>query len=102
VDHGPVPDENRDHIPACRTPRVRCSGSRSHPRAEVLYQLTAWAGLWIGLIPLVSYPILLATSSRARAMGRMQALGDWLSAAFAAWSKRHPLPMANSRRQRHT
>src|SRR5260221_7621470 len=31
------------------------------PRAEVLYQLTAWAGLWIGLIPLVSYPILLAS-----------------------------------------
>src|SRR5438046_2363030 len=32
-----------------------------HPRATVLYQLTAWAGLWIGLIHLVSYPILLAT-----------------------------------------
>src|SRR5881296_143693 len=32
-----------------------------HPRAEVLYQLTAWAGLWIGLIPLVSYPILLVS-----------------------------------------
>ncbi len=32
-----------------------------HPRDEVLYQLTAWAGLWIGLIPLVSYPILLAS-----------------------------------------
>ena len=32
-----------------------------HPRAEVLYQLTAWAGVWIGLIPLVSYPILLAS-----------------------------------------
>jgi spermidine synthase len=32
-----------------------------HPRAEVLYQVTAWAGLWIGLIPLVSYPILLAS-----------------------------------------
>ena len=30
-----------------------------HPRPEVLYQITAWAGLWIGLIPLVSYPILL-------------------------------------------
>jgi spermidine synthase len=33
----------------------------SHPSDEVLYQLTAWAGLWIGLIPLVSYPILLAS-----------------------------------------
>ena len=32
-----------------------------HPRDQVLYQLTAWAGLWIGLIPLVSYPILLAS-----------------------------------------
>ena len=32
-----------------------------HPREEVLYQVTAWAGLWIGLIPLVSYPILLAS-----------------------------------------
>ena len=32
-----------------------------HPRDEVLYQITAWAGLWIGLIPLVSYPILLVS-----------------------------------------
>jgi spermidine synthase len=32
-----------------------------HPRVEVLYQITAWAGLWIGLIPLVSYPILLVS-----------------------------------------
>src|ERR1700704_6024145 len=32
-----------------------------HPRGEGLYQLTAWAGLWVGLIPLVSYPILLAS-----------------------------------------
>ena len=30
-----------------------------HPHDEVLYQITAWAGLWIGVIPLVSYPILL-------------------------------------------
>jgi spermidine synthase len=37
-----------------------------HPRAEVLYQLTAWAGLWIGLIPLVSYPILLASQQGFR------------------------------------
>lgn len=29
------------------------------PHHEVLYQITAWAGLWIGVIPLVSYPILL-------------------------------------------
>jgi spermidine synthase len=32
-----------------------------HPRDEVLYQITAWAGLWIGVIPLISYPILLAS-----------------------------------------
>jgi spermidine synthase len=32
-----------------------------HPREEVLYQITAWAGLWIGVIPLVSYPILIAS-----------------------------------------
>jgi spermidine synthase len=32
-----------------------------HPREEVLYQITAWAGLWIGVIPLLSYPILLAS-----------------------------------------
>src|SRR5258708_8038580 len=32
-----------------------------HPRDDVLYQITAWAGLWIGGIPLVSYPILIAS-----------------------------------------
>src|SRR5262245_27555977 len=32
-----------------------------HPREELLYQITAWAALWIGVIPLVSYPILLAS-----------------------------------------
>jgi spermidine synthase len=31
------------------------------PREEVLFQLTAWAGLWLGVIPLISYPILLAS-----------------------------------------
>lgn len=31
------------------------------PRAQVLYQLTAVAGLWIAIIPLVAYPILLAS-----------------------------------------
>jgi spermidine synthase len=29
------------------------------PRAELLFQLTAWAGVWIGLIPPAAYPILL-------------------------------------------
>src|SRR5436305_10641834 len=31
------------------------------PSASLLFQMTAWAGLWIGLIPLVAYPILLAS-----------------------------------------
>jgi spermidine synthase len=31
------------------------------PSPELLFQLVAWAGLWIGVIPLVSYPILLAS-----------------------------------------
>ncbi len=29
------------------------------PSPDLLFQLTAWAGLWIGLIPLTAYPILL-------------------------------------------
>jgi spermidine synthase len=37
-----------------------------HPREGVLFQITAWAGLWIGLIPLVSYPILLASQQGFR------------------------------------
>src|ERR1700704_3108045 len=36
------------------------------PPAEAAFQLTAWAGLWIGLIPLVSYPILLASQQGFR------------------------------------
>jgi spermidine synthase len=32
-----------------------------HPHDALLYQITAWAGLWIGIIPLISYPILLAS-----------------------------------------
>jgi spermidine synthase len=37
-----------------------------YPREEVLYQITAWAGLWIGVIPLVSYPILLISQQGFR------------------------------------
>jgi spermidine synthase len=37
-----------------------------HPQADLLYQITAWAGLWIGVIPLVSYPILLASQQGFR------------------------------------
>ena len=36
------------------------------PDVDLLYQITAWAGLWIGLIPLVSYPILLASQQGFR------------------------------------
>jgi spermidine synthase len=37
-----------------------------HPHDDVLYQITAWAGLWIGVIPLVSYPILLISQQGFR------------------------------------
>jgi spermidine synthase len=37
-----------------------------HPRDDILYQITAWAGLWVGVIPLVSYPILLASQQGFR------------------------------------
>jgi spermidine synthase len=37
-----------------------------HPRDDVLYQITAWAGLWVGVIPLASYPILLASQQGFR------------------------------------
>jgi spermidine synthase len=36
------------------------------PDDLLLYQITAWAGLWIGVIPLVSYPILLASQQGFR------------------------------------
>src|SRR5713101_5276669 len=36
------------------------------PDEMLLYQITAWAGLWIGVIPLVSYPILLASQQGFR------------------------------------
>ncbi len=39
-----------------------------HPRDDLLYQITAWAGLWIGIIPLVSYPILLASQQGFRTL----------------------------------
>src|SRR5260370_11460749 len=38
-----------------------------YPREDILYQITAWAGLWIGVIPLVSYPILLLSPHGFRA-----------------------------------
>src|SRR5436305_2944631 len=39
-----------------------------HPDDGLLYQITAWAGLWIGVIPLVSYPILLASQQGFKAL----------------------------------
>jgi spermidine synthase len=39
-----------------------------YPRDDVLYQITAWAGLWIGVIPLVSYPILLGSQQGFRTL----------------------------------
>src|SRR5437762_4103146 len=38
----------------------------AHPDEMLLYQITAWAGLWIGIIPLVSYPILLVSQQGFR------------------------------------
>ncbi|HET7466976.1 MAG TPA: fused MFS/spermidine synthase [Candidatus Dormibacteraeota bacterium] len=38
------------------------------PDEMLLYQITAWAGLWIGVIPLVSYPILLASQQGFRTL----------------------------------
>jgi spermidine synthase len=57
-----------------------------HPRAEVLYQVTAWAGLWIGLIPLVSYPILLASQQGFRDLSAGLVAGTLLAVVllFAA------------------
>jgi len=50
-----------------------------HPRPEVLFQLTAWAGLWIGVIPLVSYPILLNAQQGFRTLDAGLVLGTLLA-----------------------
>jgi MFS family permease len=57
-----------------------------HPRAEVLYQITAWAGLWIGIIPLVSYPILLLSQQGFKEISVGLVLGTLLAVVvlFAA------------------
>jgi spermidine synthase len=49
------------------------------PREEVLFQITAWAGLWIGLIPLVSYPILLASQQGFKEISVGLVLGTLLA-----------------------
>ena len=50
-----------------------------HPREEVLYQITAWAGLWIGVIPLVSYPILLVSQQGFKEISVGLVLGTLLA-----------------------
>ncbi len=57
-----------------------------HPRDDVLYQITAWAGLWIGIIPLVSYPILLVSQQGFKEVSVGLVLGTLLAVVlmFAA------------------
>jgi spermidine synthase len=50
-----------------------------YPREEVLFQITAWAGLWIGIIPLVSYPILLASQQGFKEVSVGLVLGTLLA-----------------------
>jgi spermidine synthase len=56
------------------------------PRDDVLFQITAWAGLWIGVIPLVSYPILLASQQGFKELSVGLVLGTLLAVVlmFAA------------------
>jgi spermidine synthase len=49
------------------------------PDAGLLFQLTAWAGLWIGLIPLVSYPILLESQQGFASLSIGLVLGTLLA-----------------------
>ncbi|HET7419702.1 MAG TPA: fused MFS/spermidine synthase [Candidatus Dormibacteraeota bacterium] len=57
-----------------------------YPREEVLFQITAWAGLWIGVIPLVSYPILLLSQQGFKELSVGLFLGTLLAVVllFAA------------------
>ncbi|HEV2414773.1 MAG TPA: fused MFS/spermidine synthase [Candidatus Dormibacteraeota bacterium] len=50
-----------------------------YPRDNVLFQITAWAGLWIGVIPLVSYPILLASQQGFKEISVGLVLGTLLA-----------------------
>lgn len=50
-----------------------------YPRDDVLFQITAWAGLWIGIIPLVSYPILLASQQGFKTLSVGLVLGTLLA-----------------------
>ena len=50
-----------------------------HPRETLLFQLTALAGIWIGLIPLVSYPLLLASQRGFATLSAGLVLGTLLA-----------------------
>src|SRR5579864_8055698 len=49
------------------------------PEPDLLFQLTAWAGLWAGVIPLVSYPILLASQQGFATLSAGLVLGTLLA-----------------------
>src|ERR1700730_8410258 len=49
------------------------------PSADLLFQLTAWAGLWIGLIPLIAYPILLESQQGFASLSVGLVLGTLLA-----------------------
>ena len=50
-----------------------------YPRDQVLFQITAVAALWIGLIPLVSYPILLESQQGFATVSAGLVLGTLLA-----------------------
>src|SRR5256884_1920050 len=56
------------------------------PSPDLLFQLTAWAGLWIGLIPLIAYPILLQSQQGFASVSIGLVLGTLLAVVllFAA------------------
>jgi spermidine synthase len=49
------------------------------PDPDLLFQLTAWAGLWIGLIPLIAYPILLESQQGFASLSVGLVLGTLLA-----------------------
>src|SRR5215470_11246687 len=49
------------------------------PSVDLLFQLTAWAGLWIGLIPLIAYPILLQSQQGFATVSAGLVLGTLLA-----------------------
>jgi spermidine synthase len=49
------------------------------PEPDLLFQITAWAGVWIGLIPLVSYPILLESQKGFASLSAGLVLGTLLA-----------------------